>query len=260
MHPIGKALILLSAWAACARAQADEQRLAAYNTYAYPPFVEADGSGLAQDLVDALNRQLQGRYRFKLHNLPRIQLVRRTLADPAGFEGVVLFLNPSFVDDASLHRWHWSAKLFEDRNLLVFRNGEAPTLDSLKPLEGLRFGSMLGSRYPALDAMLAEGRLKKDSSTSATDLLRALCNRRVDFLQMNTLSYAAMAALPEFVGRVMAVEFPGRSQFSRHLMLRPGQHELAKALDEALPRLRCDARWSGRLRTLGIDPPACSSP
>lgn len=241
-------------------AAAKEQEVRAYNSYTYPPFVLPDGSGLAQDLVAALNRELRGRYHLNLENLPRVHLMKRTLADPAGFSGVVLFLNPAFVEDASMSRWLWTDVLYEDRNLLVFRSGEAPALNSLEQLKGLRFGAMLGSHYPGLDEMLAAGELKKDTTTSATLLMRALMLRRVDFLQMNRLSFASMSKQPEFEGKVVAVAVPKQPGFARQILVGRSQAALARELGELWPRLRCDRQWRAQLQRHGIEPPACQAP
>ena len=82
--------------AALPRAQAAAATLVAYNTYLYPPFRNADGSGLAADLVALLNRHMQGD-QFKLVHVPRARLLVRLddAADP--FNGIAIFLNPALV-------------------------------------------------------------------------------------------------------------------------------------------------------------------
>src|SRR5262245_10594938 len=82
-----------------------------YNTYLYPPFHNADGSGMAADLVALLDRRLGGG-QLKLVHLPRRRLLSLMDDQERPFDGMAVFLNPAFVGAQRAARVDWSEALF----------------------------------------------------------------------------------------------------------------------------------------------------
>lgn len=238
---------------------AAEQALVAYNTYLQPPFLEADGGGLAQDLVEALNQQLGGRLRLRLEHVPRERLVRQHLQGPEPFRDLALFLSPAFVDDAEQTRWRWTQPLFDDVNVLVFPANPFPPPKQLAELKGRRFGAILGNRYPGLDAMAEAGEITRENSNSDLALLRKLALGRVDFAQMNRLMFLALSAQAEFEGRFQAIPQPQQKPFARRILMGREDTLAFSLVEAAVERLRCQPSWRARLQELDIELPRCAA-
>src|SRR4051812_16624027 len=98
-------------------AMAAEEVLPAYNSYQSVPFVVADG-GLASDLVSYMNGKLKGKYQFKLTQMNREALNKAVLGE-SKFKGLVLFLNPFFVDDAAKKKFAWTPPIMHDGNAVI---------------------------------------------------------------------------------------------------------------------------------------------
>src|SRR5262245_19179012 len=96
---------------AVAALSAQEQLIQADNTNTTAPLVDAAG-GLAKALIDYLNADMRGEYRFVLVNLPRKSFDDMIRAKPSDFRGVGLFLSPDFVPGAK--RFLWSGLLYDD--------------------------------------------------------------------------------------------------------------------------------------------------
>lgn len=235
--------VLLALLAGARPAWCAEQQLDAYNTYLAPPFLNADGSGIAADLVARLNVQLAGAYRLRLRHLPRQRLMLAGMRHPAGFEGVGLLLSPAFVNDDSAPRFLWSEPVFYDHNVLVFSAAAAPQLESVEQLRGLRFGAIIGYRYLNLERLLADGGLRRQDTGAERLNLRKVAMGRVDFTQMNRLLYGAIEDEAEFAGKLYAVPEPGAPPFARRLFVGPHRKALLARLNAALAALPCDQAW-----------------
>lgn len=232
--------------------------LVAYNTYLYPPFVNDDGSGLAPTLVAFFNRQFKGQHTFRLDNIPRARLLAGPLANAGKFDGVVLLLAPTFIDDAEKTRYLWSRPLFDDFNVLVFRGPQKPQYTKLKELQGMTMGAIRGNRYSGLDEMVAKGELKQDMGSSELDNLRKIALGRIDFTQMTRLLYFSLIAKWDLGAGLAAIPRPEMPSFQRHVFVGRNHPQLAAQLDRALLALSCDAGWQREAHQWGFDIPACT--
>lgn len=255
--------LLLSLLLCGGAAMAVEKQVTAYNTYVLPPFAsDADASGrtpgLAQELVDALNRQLKGRVHLTLENVPRIRLLKQHLDRREGFDGIVLFLAPAFVDDATQPRWLWTRPLFEDRNVLVFLRGQMAAPRQLADLRGKRFGVVPGFRYADdIREMMSSNQVSVADASSELAVLRNIHLKRIDITQMNQLMFRTMSARPEFEGQLAAASLPTQRPFGRRILIGRHQPALAQMLDEAVAHLGCDKRWQQQLHEQGVEAPSC---
>ncbi len=255
--------LCLLAWALFSPAvHPQDLAVTAYNSYVMPPFLadESDRpTGLAAGLIKALNQELKGHARLTLENLPRHRLLKLHLDDPASFAGVVLFLAPQFVGDTERSRWHWTAPLFQERHMLVFLAGTTLRIRQQSDLQGLRFGGVLGNRYPALDDMVQHGQMSRTDSGSELILLRNVALGRIDFTQMSELIYAGLSSRPELAGRLRAIPQPGQAPFERRILVGRATPGLSALLDGAVMRLPCNAQWQTLAREYGAQLPVCSS-
>ncbi|MFT7775074.1 substrate-binding periplasmic protein [Roseateles sp.] len=238
-------------------AQSAEIEVDAFNTYSVPPFIATAGRGLDMELVDYLNRKLQGSYRFKLSVLPRERLLKRHLNPPQQFVGLALFMAPQFVDDVAQQRFLWSPSLFDDQNMLIFRGAQRGRVQRLDDLKGLRFGGVLGYRYEGFDGMVAAGSLVKETAGSAQASLRQVCLGRVDFTQMSRVMFEALAAESGCADRLVLQPLPHSSPFGRRIMMGRADTELAARVSEIVEQMPCDREWRRVAAGHRISLPAC---
>lgn len=217
-----------------------------YNTYLGPPFLDAQG-GLARELVTVLNRRLEGEYVLRLENLPRARLTRDILGKEP-FRGVVLLLNPRFINDPERTKYLWSEPLFVDRNVLVFNRPPPATLDP-QGLRGLRFGGVMDSRYRGIDDLVAQGVVVREDAPNELASLRKLADGRVDFVYMNRPMFLAHLRHmdPKEAQKLHAVPAPWLPEFTRHLMVGTAEPVLAQRLFAIVRELKNDAAWKHTL-------------
>ncbi len=242
----------------CAQPAAGGTVITAFNTYAQPPFVD-DNGGLAADCVAYLNQKLAGVYKLRLDTIPRSRLLRLELADPATFNGIVLFLHPRFVDDAQQQRYLWTEGLFSDANVLIFRGPKAPTIRTLDDLAGKRFGGTLDIRYQGLSDLVERKKLTRIDSYSLHDSLTQVAAGRIDFTQTNSMSFRAMAQQPALAGKFVSVAVPGEVEFWRHILVGKRNADLAERLRTIVNAMPDDAQWHTIVERYGLkrlQPPA----
>jgi len=240
-------LILLLAWPLWAGAASYR----AYNTYLHPPFVRADGGGLAVDLVHALNRHM-GPDSFELENMPRARFLAMANQSQGRIDGIALFLSPAFLREPLASRVRWSAPLFADHNVLVFREGHVPSKPMPAALRGLRFGAVRGNVYRFLDGMGRRGELQVDEVADEMNNLRKLAAGRIDFTVLNRLHFKALAETEPELQQLAATAEPGGG-FLRHVLVSPRlPSQTAQRLDAAVKALQSDPEWQASLEKAGV--------
>jgi len=239
--------------ALAAGAAGAEEVLPAYNTYLAVPFV-VDKGGLAADTVAYLNARLAGRYRFRLENLPRRRLVETVLVDPA-FRGVVLFLNPVFVDDAERQRFQWTVPIFSDANAVV--SSTARRIEYAEPasLDGMRFGGILGHRYAGLEERFGTKLQREDVPDELTNL-KKIASGRIDVTVMPFTTYRYLIKYfgveHALINRLHVSERP-HARFERMMFVSHADPALARQLGQVADGMRSDPAWKAILARYGID-------
>ncbi|MGQ5523572.1 substrate-binding periplasmic protein [Chitinimonas sp. PSY-7] len=234
-------------------ARAEPISVNTYNTYLFPPYLAQNG-GLAADLVTYLNQKLLGEYRLQLINMPRSRLVRSMIKREESLDGIVLFLNPRFVDDANQQHFLWTPALFKDQNVLIFRKLVAPTeIKDLKTLQGMRFGAILENRYKDLDDMNKAGVITRIDGTSELFNLNLLQANRIDFTQLANSTFTALYRENLFAEQLVALPIPGDPPFTRHILINKKQPELAKRLITIVTNMASDPIWRETLKPYQLD-------
>lgn len=248
------ALLLLLAWPDWGAAAS----YTAYNTYLHPPFVRADGGGLAAELVQALNRHM-GDDQFVLENLPRARFLAMAGQGRERIDGIALFLSPTFLKEPLASSYGWSAPLFSDHNVLVFKAGSVPASPMPASLRGLRFGAVRGHVYRFLDGMGRRGELHVDEVGDEMNNLRKLIAGRIDFTVLNRLHFRALAEHSPELRRLDATPEPG-GDFLRHILLSPRLPPgTAQRLLAAVQALQHDQEWQAILARYGAAPARTTS-
>jgi polar amino acid transport system substrate-binding protein len=114
-------------------------------------------------------------------NVIQVVLPRKRL-DAAGLAGdydVRCYINPKWTETPDIYTW--SKALFEVSNILI---GAADSADP-KSIEALPHGALvstvLGYSYPALDALFASGRLKREDTVDEEKLLLKMTAKRTPY-------------------------------------------------------------------------------
>ncbi len=228
----------------------------AYNTYLFPPFLNADGSGIAADLVNRLNAHLGKGYQLQLQNVPRRRLTMILARETEAFDGVGLLLAPAFVGDIEQTKFSWSEKIFYDSNVLIFA-ASAPPIHSFSDLKGMRFGAVLGNFYRNLDELAAEGVVTRIDVSGELLNLHKVIEGRVEFTQMNRLLFNNLSRRPDFAGKLKGIPEPSSPSFARRMFVGRKHRELLDKLNAALYVLPCDATWRASAQRYDFTVPAC---
>lgn len=242
-------LLLLLAWPIWGAAAT----YTAYNTYLHPPFLRQDGDGLAAELVRALNRHM-GDDQFVLENVPRARFLAMAGQGRKRIDGIALFLSPTFLKEPLASRYGWSAPLFADHNVLVFKAGNVPAGPMPASLRGMRFGAVRGHVYRFLGDMGRRGELHVDEVGDEMNNLRKLIAGRIDFTVVNRLHFRALAENSSELQQLVATPEPG-GDFLRHVLLSPRLPlGTAQRVAAAVHALQHDQAWQATLVRYGVAP------
>jgi polar amino acid transport system substrate-binding protein len=136
--------------------------------------------GLLKDFGDALAREMGLAPNYLI--LPR-KRVEAALGD--GSADLLCDLRPEWLDGKD---WEWSQSVFSNHMIIASRSETAP-LARLSQLAGQRIGTILGYRYPEVEAKLGVRLFRRDDA--ATDDLNTskLLNERFSYIMSNSLYY-----------------------------------------------------------------------
>ncbi|WP_254434861.1 ABC transporter substrate-binding protein [Magnetospirillum sp. UT-4] len=241
--------LLAMAWGGGGTAAAETVRVGGYP---FPPFVEADGSGLARDLIDTLNKA-QSDYVFTFVPVA----ARRRYGDLAeGRFDVMFFESPE---------WEWAEKgLPVDFTAIYLRGGEVFVAraqpgrgqDYFAELKGKSLVGILGYHYGFADFDADPGRLARDwnmklvgSHSSSIDMVLA---GRVDMAVVtDSYLWTYLGRTPEARRALLVSERLDQVYRHRALVRRGGPIAVA-TLDELLRRLDKDGTLPALWKRAGI--------
>jgi polar amino acid transport system substrate-binding protein len=135
--------------------------------------------GLLKDFGDALAHEMKMTPRY----LPVPRKRVESVVD-SGQADLVCDLRPEWVDNK---RWKWSVTVFTNHMIVANRFG-TPPLQQLDELADRRIGTILGYRYPELEAVLG-ARFVRDEALNDNINLDKLLRKRFDYVMTNALFY-----------------------------------------------------------------------
>ncbi|MRV74014.1 hypothetical protein GJ700_20095 [Duganella sp. FT92W] len=185
----------MRAWLRCivlwilAGTAAAAEKVLVLTYYDFPPFVEANGEGLSKQLCALLEASSGGRYQFELQVVPRLRfdaLLERTTTPV-----LAPWVAPEFFAEPA--RYRWGHALMDDNAVMLAMPGKAVELEQVESLRGLRFGGVLGHRYPfgALETAIRQGIVSRADNASPEQNYQNLVLGRIDLTIMaeSTLHY-----------------------------------------------------------------------
>ncbi len=252
--------IIVSSFLLSISAVSAEVQIKGYNTYTLPPYLYEDGSGLANTLVNHLNKTLKGQTNFVLNNLPRARLVKYDLKTDGTFSDVVLFLNPGFVNDEKEELFNWSKVIFISRNVIITNRLKKLSIQTSEDLKGLRFSAIAGHRNIHLEDKFKNGTIKKLDASSEENCLRQVLSGHSDFTQMNQSQFDYLMSTPEFAKAPLKFTFlKEEAPFERRILV--GKAVPAGVLNQinsSLEALYCDKEWKALSKKYSFTMPVCN--
>ncbi|MBY0240488.1 MAG: ABC transporter substrate-binding protein [Burkholderiaceae bacterium] len=226
------------------QAGASELEVPLVNYYNYVPFSMPDErSDLTRELAQLLTKNSGGRYRFVPQLLPKGRL--DNMLRKENWQGLVVWLNPQFVNDEAKTRYLWSEPLMWESDLVV-SHVEAPIdFNGIESLQGKVVGTILNQRYADIEGMIANKQLQRNDAPSQESNVRKLLFKRVDavFVSRSTL-YGLQQRIPEFKTKLHIAALP-RNSFTRHIMLTPGlQPDLISYVKNTVEKLGGNPSWN----------------
>jgi polar amino acid transport system substrate-binding protein len=135
--------------------------------------------GLLREFGDALADSLQLTPRYLLVPRKRVEETLQT-----GKADIVCDLRPEWLDGKD---YLWSSAIFTN-NMIVANRIDIPPARSLRDLRGLRLGTILGYRYPEIDAAIGHAYTRDEAPSDDANLTK-LVMRRFDYLVTNSLHF-----------------------------------------------------------------------
>jgi polar amino acid transport system substrate-binding protein len=240
-HPLFALLACLLAAPACA--DPGEVIVPLVNYYDYAPFsMPQERADLTRELADLLTAGSAGRYRFVPTLLPKGRLDQ--MLQHGGWQGMVAWLNPRFVNDETKSRYVWTKALMQETDLVVSRVDAPVEFTGVQSLRGKVLGTVLNQRYADVEDMIASEQLRRSDAPSQENSVRKLLLKRVDvvFISRSTLN-GLHQRVPEFDNKLHVSAQP-RNSFTRHIMLTPGlPPELIRYVQTTAAKLDSNPSW-----------------
>lgn len=199
-----------------------------------------------------LNDKLKGKYQFKLNQLRRDVLNKTVIHEP-NFKGVVLFLNPLFVDDAQKTRYSWTQPLMSDANLVISHASKPVDYTGADALKGLKFGGIAGNRYAGFDA-IEKDIVREDVSEELTNI-KKIAGKKVDVTIMAASTYnylLGQMGKSSAAGSSLHVSSKKHAEYERFLFVGKDNTALQKELNGVLANLRGDPAWKAIQAKYGL--------
>ena len=233
-------------------AQAEEV-VPAYNSYQAVPFVVENG-GLAADLVSYLNGKLKGKYQFQQTNTSRERL-NQLIEKDSGFKGVVLFLNPIFVNDAEKKKYLWTAGVISDSNAVISSSTRKVEYQSPESLAGLKFAGIHGNRYAGLEEHFGKS-IERENVNEELSNIKKVASGRADVTIMASSTYRYLMKQLGSQGAASStlhVSSKPHAKFDRFLFVSKDNGPLAKELDGVIAGMKSDPAWKAILTRYGLE-------
>lgn len=224
-------------------ASENKKLIQAWTYYEFGPFITDKHKGFTYDFVDLMNKALQKHgLEFEVVVLPRKRLDLTLNKE----EGIVLFVNPSWMRDKNQNKYLWSPPFLTDNNAIVSRtNGKSPTkiiykdLDSLK---GMTMGGVLGRSYRFIDKAVADGHIIREDASKESQTLQKLVLGRVDFMTSSNSLIKYMIKDMKIEKDIFISPTP-LFEYNRHILVTKQLEKESKVIFKFISELNENPDW-----------------
>jgi polar amino acid transport system substrate-binding protein len=225
-----------------------------YTTYDFPPFTVERDKGINYVLADYLNRAAQGKYQFKVKQIPK-KRIRQILNDPH-WQGVVLWNRPEWMEDSKEELYHWTDTVIADGERVLSRANASLEWSSPSSINGRRFGAIQGFSYPELELGFAQGLIVREDAPSFWSNVKKLESGRVDVIYLpNSFSRYLQVQYPDIYRKIyVSKRWPFGPAYAKRLMSNVNDTEFAQWLDAQVKNLSKDPIWLSELDKYDLRP------
>ncbi len=148
-----------------------------YSYYKDPPYLLANRNGLLNDFTNSLNRLAAGKFHFLFvpANKLRIDLILKNQE-----EAIIPFVNPFWVGDSNMSKFHWSKPLLHDQNILISNKSKKIEVEKLSLLKKASLAGIYGHRYKVLGEFISKENLIRKDYSQFLQCLKLVSNKKMD--------------------------------------------------------------------------------
>lgn len=231
-------------------AKADQNTITIWSYYQQPPFVTEKGEGLSYDFIDLLNKHAKKRYNFELMLMNRQRLnslLKKNIS------GIVLFVNPLWMDDETQDKYLWSSPILQDRNEIISPINKRINYNGVKSLKGLTFGSVSGRIYHGLETSFSTNEVTRYELKNTELVLKMLAAERLD---VTSQPRSVAKLLVKKLGIENQLYFSPKPlfQFDRHIMTTKILSTTHTFIEEFIVSLKNNYQWENILKQYNMLP------
>jgi polar amino acid transport system substrate-binding protein len=243
-------------------AAGEGREITLYTYHNHPPFVTRPGEGLSHDLVELLNREADGAFRFTLKVVPRSRLnmiLKRWITgecqqDPGcSRDWLVPWVNPKWGFGKAPQQHLFWMPLLQDSNVIISSSAAAIDYQQPSDLDGKRFAGIAGHRYVGIDERVEAGKITRIDGNRERSNLLIVSKGRVDATLLPDSTYRYYLRqdpqIEALASTLYRAEQPHHS-YLRNLMA-PADHTALVQLLERVA-LEQDAQWRQQLGQYGL--------
>ena len=206
-------------------------------------------SGLSKDFVGFLNSQAKGQYRFKLNIIPRKRLDYYLQEQ---HQGIVIFVNWSWMGKGAKDKYFWSHPILHDRNEIVSSSKNPVQYDGPNSLKGLSFAAIHGRHYLGLNELMAQGLIKRHDVYNENAVLMLIESGRAQVTSMaKTLLMPHIKKL-HLQGKLF-ISDKALFEFTRHIMTPKSFPIVHEFVQDVTHNINNKPEWQAILEKYGLN-------
>ena len=229
--------------------QASTQQTIPFLTYhvGEPFIVNTDTRlGLTYELADVLSKRSEGRYKFEVTPLPRLEL-NKQLSQTSNV--VIPWVNPAWFGDINQTKYLWTKGYMKDSNSVISSPTNPIEYSGPNSLKGLTVSGQEGAKWVGLDPLVEDGSIKRVDTTNYWETMRMVFFEKVDAGLLPTPIAKYLLAKRKLAGRIHFSSEP-HSQFLRHLLTK-GDEKIHTYLKSQIPYLQNSREWKSIMARYG---------
>ncbi|GAA6205041.1 transporter substrate-binding domain-containing protein [Thalassotalea sp. SU-HH00458] len=212
-----------------------------------PPLVTnaTKKQGMYYDFTRRLNT-ISAKYRFEIVTIPR-KRIERMLASNT-LDGILLGVNPVWFSDKEELKYHWTPRIFSDRDEIVSLIQQS--IEFIKPqsLEGKVFGGVRGFYYYGISELIAKQRIIEVNTAHEVDLFSMLLNQRIDVAVISRSTFDHMLKKNPWKNKFHLSKKP-HDIYDRRILVPLKYSEVYQHIAPIIEDLQFDKAWQNHLKS-----------